>query len=139
MKPTRPLARSIGGSRGSSVIALPANWYSPATLLLRHVLQRQLEAQAQPAAAERGHGLGDAARHALDGAFADELEEHRRRPLRGAVDDELRIRVEHAGQRHAHVLELRAEDAAAATDDVDLLPVEHQVASIPSMRGQPPA
>ena len=54
---------------------------------LRQVLQHQLQAQPKPAAAERGHALGDAVGHALHRAGADEVEELRGRSLRGAVDE----------------------------------------------------
>jgi hypothetical protein len=40
----------------------------------------------------------------------------------------VRIRIDHAGQRHLDVGELHTEDRAAASDDVDLVAIERQVA-----------
>ena len=95
-------------------------------LAARQFLQRQFQAQAQLAAPQRAHRIGEPAGHAPHRAVADVVEECRGRSLGGAVDDQALVGIQNAGHRDAYVGDLRVEDPAALADDLDAVPLEHQ-------------
>src|SRR5207247_4903743 len=92
------------------------------------VADRQLQLQVELAFADGAHRLGKAAGHALYRRRVDEFEKVAGISVRLAADDDQPLARDQARNTDAHVRELRAQQRAAAADDLHPVALEQQLA-----------